>query len=199
MNEILLLKQRIFGFDLEDIILSNRDRFSLEEILESIERQENIIVFPLDEQKKPVKKPEEQILFVEEIEEKKPKFLFYEILENLYYIYFRADDEDERVKRYIIDLSLKGRMSLWKASTLRALESLTFMRGLGLSVETKEETDIDTLLKSNIIMELDALSNNDKIFFTEAFDKWIFFNNYVIMSDINNLFNGNNLDGTKTN
>ena len=70
-RELLLLKHRIFGLDLEDIILSNRDRFSLEEIFASVEKQENIVVFPLDEQKKPIEKPEDQIILVEEKGEKK--------------------------------------------------------------------------------------------------------------------------------
>lgn len=78
------------------------------------------------------------------------------------------------VKRYIYKLPLQGRMSLWKASTIRALASLTFDKSLGITTQTRKKIDIQTLLKKNVVMELDALSNNDKVFFTEALILWIY-------------------------
>ena len=78
------------------------------------------------------------------------------------------------VKRYIYKLPLQGRMSLWKASTIRALASLTFDKSLGITIDHRKRADIESLLKQNVIMELDALSNNDKVFFTEALILWIY-------------------------
>ena len=78
------------------------------------------------------------------------------------------------VEAYISKLALKGRMSLWKASTMRALSSLTFKRGLGISLEHRMKANIDELLKQNVVIELDPLSNNDKIFFIEALILWIY-------------------------
>jgi hypothetical protein len=78
------------------------------------------------------------------------------------------------VKDYVSKQQLKGRMSLWKASTMRALASLTFPRGLGISLEHQGKLDTEQLLNRNIVMELDALSNSDKIFFTEALVLWIY-------------------------
>lgn len=57
---------------------------------------------------------------------------------------------------------------------MRALSSLTFKRGLGISLEFRKRPDIDELLRQNVVMELDALSNNDKIFFTKALILWIY-------------------------
>jgi len=75
---------------------------------------------------------------------------------------------------FISKMSLKGRMSLWKASTMRALASLTFKHGLGITLEHHKTMDADSLLNHNIVMELDSLSNNDKIFFAEALILWIY-------------------------
>jgi hypothetical protein len=79
-----------------------------------------------------------------------------------------------QVKDYVSKQQLKGRMSLWKASTMRALASLTFPRGLGISLECQNKIDVEELLNANIVMELDALSNSDKMFFTEALVLWIY-------------------------
>lgn len=62
----------------------------------------------------------------------------------------------------------KGRMSLWKASMMRALASLTFSQGLGISLEHRQQLNAQQLLNTNIVMELDALSNSDKILFAGA-------------------------------
>ncbi len=78
------------------------------------------------------------------------------------------------VKDHVSKQQLKGRMSLWKASTMRALASLTFPRGLGISLEHTEPLDAGKLLDGMVVMELDALSNSDKMFFTEALVLWIY-------------------------
>ncbi len=79
-----------------------------------------------------------------------------------------------QIKEYVGRQRLQGRMSLWKASALRVLESLCFRHGLGQVVNCENEWDYDHLLSSNIILELDALSDADKIFLTEAIILWIY-------------------------
>ena len=78
------------------------------------------------------------------------------------------------VKAKIDKMALTGRMGLWKASTVRALASLTFDKGLGINLEHRSLPDIEILLNQNVVIELDALSNTDKVFFTEALILWIY-------------------------
>ena len=69
---------------------------------------------------------------------------------------------------------LQGRMGLWKASAVRVLESLCFRHGLGPVVNTEHTWDYKQLLNTGVILELDALSNVDKEFFTEAMILWLY-------------------------
>ncbi|MFQ6120031.1 MAG: ATP-binding protein [Methanosarcinales archaeon] len=78
------------------------------------------------------------------------------------------------VKEFISKKDLKGRMMLWQASTLRTLASLTFKKGLGMVLDVKESLDPKELLENSIILELDALSDIDKVFFTEVLILWIY-------------------------
>jgi len=78
------------------------------------------------------------------------------------------------VFEFINKKSLKGRMMLWQASTLRTLASLTFKKGLGMVLDVKDSINPKELLENNIILELDALSDIDKVFFTEALILWIY-------------------------
>lgn len=78
------------------------------------------------------------------------------------------------VKDYVSKKALSGRMDLWKASSMRVLESLTFPNGLGSVVNTEESTDIASLLEQDVVLELDGLSNSDKVFLTEALVLWIY-------------------------
>lgn len=80
----------------------------------------------------------------------------------------------QRVYHYILKKQLQGRMSLWKASTLRVLGTLCFSHGLGPVVNTGKEWDFDKILNSGAVLELDALSDVDKIFLTEALILWIY-------------------------
>lgn len=60
-----------------------------------------------------------------------------------------------------------GREANWMASTLRATGSLTY----GPTAETlasREQTDIRSLLDRNVILELDALTDADKVFLVET-------------------------------
>lgn len=79
-----------------------------------------------------------------------------------------------RVRDYVYKKHLQGRMSLWKASALRVLESLCFRHGLGPVVNTDSEWDYRQILNSDVILELDALSDSDKLFFTEAVILWLY-------------------------
>lgn len=78
------------------------------------------------------------------------------------------------IKRFVSSMPLKGRMSLWKASTMRALESMTYKYGLGISFETDHVVDFEGLLGQDVIIEMDSVSDNDKVFFTEALILWIY-------------------------
>lgn len=79
-----------------------------------------------------------------------------------------------QVRDYVDKQRLQGRMSLWKASAIRVLESLCFRHGLGPVVNGEDEWNYENLLNSNVILELDALSDSDKIFMTEALILWIY-------------------------
>ncbi|MBI4454772.1 MAG: ATP-binding protein [Acidobacteria bacterium] len=79
-----------------------------------------------------------------------------------------------KVRDYVYKKHTDGRMSLWKASALRVLESLCFRHGLGPVVNSAELWDYKTLLDSPVILELDALSDSDKIFLTEAMILWLY-------------------------
>lgn len=79
-----------------------------------------------------------------------------------------------RVKEYVAKRPLAGRMSLWKASAMRVLEALCFRHGLGPVVNTDVEWHHDELLGKGVVLELDALSDSDKVFFTEAMILWLY-------------------------
>jgi len=57
---------------------------------------------------------------------------------------------------------------------LRVLESLCFRHGLGPVVNAATEWNYKRLLNCGVILELDALSNTDKVFFTEAMILWLY-------------------------
>lgn len=78
------------------------------------------------------------------------------------------------VRNSVARMRLSGRMQLWKASALRVLESLCFRHGLGPVVNVTEPWDYQRLLASNVILELDALSDADKIFLTEVLILWLY-------------------------
>ncbi len=115
------------------------------------------------------------------------------------------------IKAYVLSLPLTGRMSLWKASTMRALESMTYKYGLGISFETKEKIDIGKLLEQDIIIEMDSVSDNDKVFFTEALILWIYeyrkneskrelFKHAILIEEAHHILSNQkeNLDGAET-
>ena len=86
----------------------------------------------------------------------------------------RAVPTFEAVRIYIARKPLQGRMQLWKASTLRVLESLCFRHGLGSVVNGEAPLDHEALLSRPVVLELDRLSDVDKVFLTEALILWLY-------------------------
>jgi len=66
----------------------------------------------------------------------------------------------------------RGREAGWLSSTLRALASLCF-GDMDTLVNTGENQNLEHLLSKTAILELDALTQQDKIFFIEALLLWI--------------------------
>jgi len=66
----------------------------------------------------------------------------------------------------------RGREAGWLSSTLRALASLCF-GDMDVLVNTGENQNLEHLLTKTVILELDALTQQDKIFFIEALLLWI--------------------------
>lgn len=78
------------------------------------------------------------------------------------------------VKGYLKKNFFKGRMEFWNQTAIRILESLTYDGGLGAVLNTEKKTNLKELLKNDVIIELDALSSDDKRFLTEALLLWIY-------------------------
>jgi len=76
------------------------------------------------------------------------------------------------VLEWIKGYKAKGREINWLASTLRTVASLCFGE-MGKVINVRSHVGIEELLKKNVIMELDALTNTDKTFFIEALLLWI--------------------------
>ncbi len=78
------------------------------------------------------------------------------------------------VKEYLKKNFFKGRMEWWNQTAIRILESLTYEGGLGPVLNMEKKTNMKELLKHDVIIELDALSSDDKKFLTEALLLWIY-------------------------
>jgi len=78
-----------------------------------------------------------------------------------------------QVKQVVERTRLEGRMSLWKASAVRVLESLCWRHGLGPVVNGPTWNYAD-LLARPVVLELDALADADKVFLTEALILWLY-------------------------
>lgn len=68
----------------------------------------------------------------------------------------------------------KGREMLWLASAKRVLSSLTFEGLLGNVINVRARNNLDELLNKNIVLELDMLSDHDKVFLIEVMLSWIY-------------------------
>lgn len=69
-------------------------------------------------------------------------------------------------------MEARGREAGWLSSTLRALGALTFGE-TGKIFSTRQPSSMASLLKESVILELDALTNTDKIFLVESLLLWI--------------------------
>ncbi len=69
-------------------------------------------------------------------------------------------------------MDLRGRESGWLSSTLRALSSLCF-GDMDTLFNTHSNKSLDHILNSSVILELDALTQSDKVFFVEALLLWL--------------------------
>lgn len=78
----------------------------------------------------------------------------------------------EDVKEWIDSCRTKGREAMWMDSTKRTIGTLCFGE-IGKALNVRKSVPIGDLLKDNVIFELDALTNSDKTFFTEALLLWI--------------------------
>ena len=78
------------------------------------------------------------------------------------------------MKRYVDKQHRRGREMLWHSSAKRTLNSLTFP-GLNEVVNSHSHIPIQDLLKKNVILELDGLSDTDKTFIIGSLLLWIYF------------------------
>lgn len=69
-------------------------------------------------------------------------------------------------------MEVKGRKALWMDSTLRTLGVLCFGE-FGRVLNVRKPYPLADLLRENVVLELDALTNSDKTFFIEALLLWI--------------------------
>ena len=66
----------------------------------------------------------------------------------------------------------KGREAGWMSSTLRALGALTFGE-TGKTFNIRQQSDMADLLNHHVVLEMDSLTNTDKIFLVESILLWI--------------------------
>lgn len=76
------------------------------------------------------------------------------------------------VLRWLEDHPVKGRKALWMDSTMRGIKTICF-GPMGKVVNTSRQPNLAQLLKHNVILELDALTNNDKNMIIESMLLWI--------------------------
>lgn len=69
-------------------------------------------------------------------------------------------------------MDARGRESGWLSSTLRALSSLCF-GDMDKLLNTHSNQSLDHILEKDVILELDALTQSDKVFFIESLLLWI--------------------------
>jgi hypothetical protein len=69
-------------------------------------------------------------------------------------------------------MDVRGRESGWLSSTLRALSSLCF-GDMDKLLNTGSNRSLSHILNKSVILELDALTQSDKVFFVEALLLWL--------------------------
>ena len=73
---------------------------------------------------------------------------------------------------WLENFKTKGRQAEWMSSTLRAISTLCFGE-FGKILNVRKPFPMQELLKRNVILELDALTNSDKTFLIEALLLWL--------------------------
>jgi len=76
------------------------------------------------------------------------------------------------VKTWLENHKTKGREAQWMDSTLRVIGTLCYGE-VGNVVNAKDSFSIKDILDKNVVFELDALTDADKIFFIESLILWI--------------------------
>lgn len=76
------------------------------------------------------------------------------------------------VKNWLQNYKARGREGQWMDSALRVIGTLCYGE-IGKVLNAKSAIGIEETLKRNVIFELDALTNSDKIFFIESLILWI--------------------------
>lgn len=105
-------------------------------------------------------------------------FLLQEALDAVYKEFKVYDGHPEKyptfldVLKWLEENPVKGRKALWMDSTLRGIKSICF-GPMGSVVNTTNQPNLASLLEHNVILELDALTNNDKNMIIESMLLWI--------------------------
>jgi Helicase HerA, central domain len=90
--------------------------------------------------------------------------------------YYTGEIKYHPTMRHVLDkvrnYSAKGREAGWLSSTLRALASLCFGEMDNL-INQDQNSNLEHLLDNTVILELDALTQSDKVFVVQAIILWI--------------------------
>ncbi|MBA7701314.1 hypothetical protein ES703_110049 [subsurface metagenome] len=106
------------------------------------------------------------------------KYLLQEALDRAYKEFGLYDGKPDTyptmadVLIWLENLKTKGRQAEWMSSTLRAISVLCFGE-FGKIINVRSPFPMQELLKKNVILELDALTNSDKTFLIEALLLWL--------------------------
>jgi len=76
------------------------------------------------------------------------------------------------VLKWLYDHPVKGRQALWMDSTMRGIKSICFGH-MGHVVNTGLQPNLAEMLKKNVVLELDGLTNADKTLITQSLLLWI--------------------------
>jgi len=105
-------------------------------------------------------------------------YLLQKAIDNVYEHYGFYDKDPKScptlldVKTWLEKYKARGREAQWMDSTLRVIGTLCYGE-MGKILNSARPTPIETLLKQNVILELDALTNSDKTFLIECLLLWI--------------------------
>lgn len=92
-------------------------------------------------------------------------------------VYRQADAEQhcptmQDVKVWLESYKTRGRASQWMESALRLVGTLCYGE-IGKVLNIPQQNGLEAMLRQNVILELDALTNNDKTFLIESLLLWI--------------------------